>query len=59
MDKGQLLKIAQEYGSPVYVYDAGKIQSQYLRLTSAFKSVKNLKINYAEFGGTSLLLKKT
>lgn len=47
MDRGQLLKIAEEFGSPVYVYDAGKIESQYKRLTNAFKSVKKLKINYA------------
>jgi diaminopimelate decarboxylase len=47
MTEGQLLKIAQEYGSPVYVYDANKIESQYKRLTSAFKSVKKLKLNYA------------
>lgn len=43
----QLLKIAQEFGSPVYVYDAEKIENQYKRLTSAFKDVKKLKINYA------------
>ena len=43
----QLLKIAQDFGSPVYVYDAEKIENQYKRLTSAFKNVKQLKINYA------------
>ncbi|MEP3836334.1 MAG: diaminopimelate decarboxylase [Algibacter sp.] len=43
----QLLKIAQDFGSPVYVYDAEKIENQYKRLTSAFKNVKKLKINYA------------
>ncbi|MGB5420371.1 diaminopimelate decarboxylase [Algibacter sp.] len=43
----QLLKIAEEFGSPVYVYDAEKIENQYKRLTSAFKGVKNLKVNYA------------
>ncbi|SFD32219.1 diaminopimelate decarboxylase [Algibacter pectinivorans] len=43
----QLLKIAQDFGSPVYVYDAKKIENQYKRLTSAFKNVKKLKINYA------------
>lgn len=43
----QLLKIAQDFGSPVYVYDAKKIENQYKRLTSAFKGVKKLKINYA------------
>src|SRR5690606_35656195 len=47
MEKGQLLKIAEEFGSPVYVYDAEKIEFQYKRLTNAFKSVKKLKINYA------------
>jgi len=43
----QLLKVAQEFGSPVYVYDAEKIESQYNRLTNAFKGVKKLKLNYA------------
>ncbi|WP_396600434.1 diaminopimelate decarboxylase [Algibacter sp. R77976] len=43
----QLLKIAQDFGSPVYVYDAEKIENQYKRLTSAFKGVKKLKVNYA------------
>jgi diaminopimelate decarboxylase len=47
MEKSQLLKIAQDFGSPVYVYDAEKIVSQYQRLTNAFKGVKTLKINYA------------
>lgn len=47
MNNEQLLKIANEYGSPVYVYDAHKIESQYKRLTSAFSNIKNLKINYA------------
>ncbi|ALJ04400.1 diaminopimelate decarboxylase [Pseudalgibacter alginicilyticus] len=47
MEKSQLLKIAQDYGSPVYVYDAEKIEQQYKRLTNAFKGVKQLKINYA------------
>lgn len=47
MLENQLLKIAQDFGSPVYVYDAEKIENQYKRLTDAFKNVKNLKINYA------------
>ncbi len=47
MTNVQLLKIAEEFGSPVYVYDAEKISNQYNRLTGAFKNVKNLKINYA------------
>ncbi|MBN2868974.1 MAG: diaminopimelate decarboxylase, partial [Flavobacteriaceae bacterium] len=47
MENSQLLQIAKDFGSPVYVYDADKISSQYHRLTSAFGGVKNLKINYA------------
>lgn len=45
MTENQLLKTVEEFGSPVYVYDAEKIESQYKRLTNAFKSVKKLKIN--------------
>ncbi len=41
-----LLDVANEYGSPVYVYDADKIVKQYKRLTGAFKDV-DLKIKYA------------
>ena len=43
----QLLKIAEEFGSPVYVYDSEKIINQYNRLTKAFRKVKKLKLNYA------------
>ncbi|WP_242087010.1 diaminopimelate decarboxylase [Aestuariivivens sediminis] len=47
MTHSQLLQIAKDFGSPVYVYDAEKITSQYNRLTQAFNTVKQLKINYA------------
>jgi len=47
MDSQQLLKIANEFGSPIYVYDAAKIESQYQRLTQAFAKVEKLQINYA------------
>lgn len=47
MTNQDLLAIAAEYGSPVYVYDAEKIEAQYKRLTNAFSSVKNLRIHYA------------
>ncbi|MFD1063428.1 diaminopimelate decarboxylase [Winogradskyella litorisediminis] len=43
----QLLKIAEEFGSPIYVYDSAKIISQYNRLQNAFSSVNSLKLNYA------------
>lgn len=47
MEQNTLLQIAKDFGSPVYVYDAEKIQSKYKRLTSAFGKVKQLKLNYA------------
>ena len=43
----QLLELAKKYGSPIYVYDTDKIESQYNRLTAAFSTVKSLKLNYA------------
>ncbi len=47
MENTNLLAIAEEFGSPIYVYDSSKIVSQYNRLTQAFKKVKQLKLNYA------------
>ena len=47
MTNDSLLKITKNHESPVYVYDAEKIESQYKRLTDAFKGVKKLKLNYA------------
>ncbi len=47
MKDSTLLQIAKDFGSPVYVYDAEKIESQYKRLTKAFSKVKQLKLNYA------------
>ena len=42
-----LLKIAKEYGAPVYVYDSQKINSQFKRLTNSFKGIEHLRLNYA------------
>ena len=47
MKNETLLNIASEFGNPIYVYDAHKIESQYKRLSSAFNKVKHVKINYA------------
>lgn len=47
MNNNTLLSIAKTHGSPIYIYDAHKIEAQYKRLTSAFNKVKSLKINYA------------
>lgn len=47
MNSKDLLKLAGEFGAPLYVYDAEKIASQYHRLTQAFEGVPNLRLNYA------------
>ncbi|WP_299124002.1 diaminopimelate decarboxylase [uncultured Winogradskyella sp.] len=47
MNKNTLLKIAKDFGSPIYVYDTETITNQYKRLTKAFGKVKHLKLNYA------------
>ncbi|HSR60795.1 MAG TPA: hypothetical protein VLL47_08560, partial [Robiginitalea sp.] len=47
MEPKDLLRIAETYGAPVYVYDAGKIRSQYNRLTGAFGAVPRVKLHYA------------
>lgn len=47
MKHEDLLTVAQEFGAAVYVYDTEKIISQFNRLTKAFSSVPQLKLNYA------------
>ncbi|WP_070786678.1 diaminopimelate decarboxylase [Flavobacterium crassostreae] len=47
MQSKDLVQLAEQFGSPIYVYDADKIKSQYNRLTNAFSKVEKLRINYA------------
>jgi diaminopimelate decarboxylase len=47
MQSKNLVQLAEQFGSPLYVYDADKIQSQFNRLTNAFSKVERLRINYA------------
>ncbi|MBA4154770.1 diaminopimelate decarboxylase [Flavobacterium sp.] len=47
MNSSELVGLADEFGSPLYVYDATKIESQYRRLANAFSKVERLQINYA------------
>ena len=47
MTTKDLLAIANDYDNPLYIYDAATIERQYKRLTSAFKNVPSLRINYA------------
>ena len=47
MENNVLTSIANQFGSPIYVYDADKIEHQIKRLTQAFQNVPQLRINYA------------
>lgn len=46
LSSAQLTTIAENYGSPVYIYDAATIEQQYQKLTSAFQHC-NAKFFYA------------
>jgi diaminopimelate decarboxylase len=46
LENKQLVSLAKQYGTPLYVYDADKMAEQYNRLNDAFHGV-NLKIKYA------------
>jgi len=58
MEQSTLLQIAEEFGSPIYVYDAHKIEAQYKRLTNAFNGVQNLKVHYAAKALTNISVLK-
>jgi diaminopimelate decarboxylase len=47
------LELVEEFGCPLYVYDAALIQRQYTRMQAAF-AVERLKINYACKANTNL-----
>lgn len=47
MTHQDLLAVAQEFGNPVYVYNASTMEAQYKRLEKSFKGVKKVKFNYA------------
>ena len=47
MNRKELLRLADTYGCPLYVYDTDVIINQYKKITKAFSKVKNVKINYA------------
>jgi len=58
MKESTLLQIAEDFGSPIYVYDAHKIESQYKRLTTTFGGVQKLKIHYAAKALTNISVLK-
>jgi len=58
MNNQLLVSLTEKYGSPLYVYDAEKIISQYNRLTNAFSTVKSLKLNYAVKANSNISILK-
>lgn len=46
MNQKQLLSLADEYGTPLFVYDADRMEAQYERLVNAFPGMR-LNIQYA------------
>jgi diaminopimelate decarboxylase len=46
ISENELIAIATQFGAPVYVYDAEKIENQYKRLKNAFNPI-DVKIKYA------------
>ncbi|RXP61864.1 diaminopimelate decarboxylase [Lutibacter sp. HS1-25] len=58
MNNQSLLRLAEKYGSPLYVYDAQKIEAQYNRMKNAFSTVKQLKINYAVKANSNISILK-
>ena len=46
MNNSELLSIAENYGTPIYVYDANTITQQYRKLQNSFKPL-NVKLHYA------------
>jgi len=57
-DRERLLEAAQNHGTPLYVYDAEMMKSQYEKMQNAFSSVKKLKLNYACKANTNLNILK-
>ena len=47
MENIDFVKVVEKFGSPLYIYQADKIKSQFERLSNAFKNVEKLRINYA------------
>lgn len=48
------IAIAEEFGAPVYVYDANRIATQFNRLKNAFHTVEQVKLHYAVKANSNL-----
>ncbi|NHU72634.1 diaminopimelate decarboxylase, partial [Candidatus Sulcia muelleri] len=51
-------KLTKKYGTPLYVYNANKIEDQYKLMKKSFSYIKNFKINYACKANTNISILK-
>jgi len=58
MNNEMLTTLVEKYGSPIYVYNVDKIETQFNRICTAFSTVKNLKINYAVKANSNISILK-
>lgn len=58
MNNEMLTSLVEKYGSPLYVYNVDKIETQFNRICTAFSQVKNLKINYAVKANSNISILK-
>ena len=47
MDNKLLLEATNTYGSPIYLYDLEKIKSQLIKFKESFRSIGDIKVQYA------------
>ena len=47
MDNKLLLEATNTYGSPIYLYDLEKIKSQLIKFNESFRSIGDIKVQYA------------
>ena len=57
LTSSQFIEIAEEFGTPIYIYDANKIASQYQKLRQAFKT-QDVQFFYASKALTNISILK-
>ena len=58
MQNSHFLSLAEQFGCPLYVYDADIIESQFNRMVNAFSDAHQLKLNYAVKANSNLTILK-
>ena len=47
MENNDFVKVVEKFGSPLYIYQADKIKSQFKRLSNAFVTEKFEQLNFS------------